>query len=113
MTRKAKAKKSARGGTRNLGRLMANNTSGLPGISFKMRTGGKYATPFITVCSSWTGNDKVPRQSAHSIAGRTPEEVLALAFAGRIKAGKPVPPMALAVAKLEEFLKINGVVDTT
>lgn len=105
--------KSKRGGTRNLGRLMANNTSGLPGISFSKRLGGKYTTPYITVCSSWNDKDGVPRRTGYSVIGRTPEEVLSLAFAARLKVGLPVPPMALAVAKLEEYLRLNDAENKT
>lgn len=103
MSTKRKAK---RGGARNTGMVLGNNSSGLSGIWFQKRIGtGADPVWHVYVCSAWTDKEGKARRTAYSVRHRGAEAALISAMAMRVSAGLPVPSMQEALAKLMEFLK--------
>jgi hypothetical protein len=93
---------SRRGGSRNLGMRLSNNTSGLAGIRFEWRAGDNTWWPYV--CSSWIDKSGRARRNSYSIERNGRRRALERAIEVRRQAGYPVPGLATALRALRRFL---------
>lgn len=99
-------KKPKRGGDRNTGRKLPNNTSGLVGIWFQARLGaGADPKWHVYVCSVWADKEGTSKRTAYSVRRHSPVGALTLAISARVKVGLPVPSISKATKALKQFLK--------
>jgi len=96
------AQASRRGGSRNLGMRLSNNTSGLAGIRFEWRAGDDTWWPYV--CSSWIDRSGRARRNSYSIERNGRRRALERAIEVRREAGYPVPGLATAMKALRRFL---------
>lgn len=94
----------SRGGARNTGQTLANNTSGLPGIRFvvyrKKRRGRGKSRPTVHVCAA-VGT----RRPARSVAANGELEALRQVIKLRTDAGLPAPTLRKAAKALRAFME--------
>jgi hypothetical protein len=103
----ATARKSKRGGGRNTGKKLANNTSGLAGIWFQQRYGiGENPTLHTYVCSAYTvgkGAGKKAKRTAFSIRTNGVRGAMHRAIAVRVACGLPAPTLDEMEQALKNF----------
>ncbi len=98
-------KSKVRGGTRNTGKKLANNVSGLAGIWLQRRLGtGENPVMNGYICAAYTagkGADKKAKRTAFSIRTNGVDGAMHRAIAARVACGLPAP----ALDEMEQALK--------